>query len=663
MPVFAFGIKLPQGEKIGRRLENLSITPELLRKISTQVPCDEFCLFKSKSGISAFAVTEQRANLPSQFFHLLNKAFKLNLANLEKYQYWLDGSESVRYFYKLAIGLEQTSEIIQAVQEFQQCFEAAREADLTGPYLHRLFQRGVWLAEKVRLELHLQKKAVTPESVVTELAQKIFGDLGDHSALIASRSTRCENFVQKLYEKNIGQLLYVDTNQRRMERLFEQYGSKKVTESQLSSVLNSVDLLLLFDENMKELVSSRNMTQIMNLRNNSPLFLVTSLDDASRNQINKHALSKIYNLYYYDRNDLQEIVTANLKEHLKVAEVVDQLIDNEVQEYISWVHSDEQYQFGNIIGKSKAMQRILELTAKIAQTDISVLIDGESGTGKELVARSIHEQSRRAKNPFVVVNCGAMSETLLESELFGHVRGAFTGATSNKKGLFEVANHGTIFLDEIGETSQATQVKLLRFLQDGEIKPVGSNQILNLDLRLISATNRDLEQMAEEGSFRQDLYYRLNVIQITIPPLRERKEDILPLAEFFIKKYSTKIHKTVHGLDEQAVRLLLDYDWPGNVRELENAIERAVALSIGKFLTKGDLPPAVLKARSSKTEQMYLTLKELERNHIAATLKEHNWNYELVARILGIGRTTLWRKMKEYHLYDNQKEKHFSERV
>ncbi|MFQ5824654.1 MAG: sigma 54-interacting transcriptional regulator [bacterium] len=657
MVIFAFEIALNKKEKLGRWFEKLSINSQVLKRINHQIPCDEFFLFKSRNGLAVFASTKHKNTLPSQFFQILQKEFKKPLAVLEKNSYRLEGPEAVRHFYKLSIGLDQTGEFCQSLQEFRHCFDAAREANLTGPYLHKLFQRGVWLAEKVRLELNLQKNAVTPDSVVTDLAQKIFGDLKDHTALIVTRSAHCESFVQKLCEKNIGELLFVDTNRDSMEGLCERYRGRRVTESQLSSVLTSVDLILLFDENMKELVSNANITQIMNQRNNSPLFLLSYLDYPSQVQINKHGLSKIYNLYYFTKNDLQKIVTSNLKEHLKIAELVEQLIDTEVQEYITWVYSKDQYRFGNIIGKSNAMQKIMELIAKIAQTDISVLIDGESGTGKELVARAIHEHSTRAKNPFVVVNCGAMPENLLESELFGHVRGAFTGATTTKKGLFEVANLGTIFLDEIGETSLAMQVKLLRFLQDGEIKPVGSNQTLKLDVRLITATNRDLEKMVEEETFRKDLYYRLNVIQLTIPPLRDRKEDILPLANFFIKKYSTKIHKNVHGLDEEAEQLLMDYEWPGNVRELENSIERAVALSSGKLLSKMDLPPAMLKNKSIKNVKIYsknLTLKELEKNHIAATLQEHNWNYELVTKILGIGRTTLWRKMKEYNLYNIQ---------
>jgi glutamyl-tRNA reductase len=659
MPIFAIGIDSNNRDKLGLWLEKLSVTPQFLERITAQIPCDEFFLFRANGSLVVFAATKDRETLQAYFLRALQKESQNKFALSEKGNYRLDGPEAVHLFYKFSIGLDKRGELIQSVQEFRQCFEAAREANLIGPYLHRLFQRGVWLAEKVRLELNLQKNAVTPGSVVTDLAQKIFGDLKDHTALIVAKNASCENFVQRLSEKNIGQLIFVDTNQRSLEGLCEQYGGRKVGENQLSSILSSVDLILLFEESMKKLLNSTSISHIMNERNNSPLFVVSYLDGPSQDQIDKHSLSKIYNLYYYHKNDLQKIVTSNLKEHFKVAELVDQLIDNEVQDYMTWVRSKEQYRFGNIIGKSTAMQKILEMIARIAQTDTSILIDGESGTGKELVARAIHEYSTRAKKPFVVVNCGAIPENLLESELFGHVRGAFTGATSNKKGLFEVANQGTIFLDEIGETPLATQVKLLRFLQEGEIKPVGSNETLQLDVRLITATNRDLEEMLIEGTFRQDLYYRLNVIQLTIPPLRERKQDILPLVEFFIKKYSSKVHKTAYGLDEEAEQLLLDYDWPGNVRELENAIERAVALSSGKVLTKADLPPSIVKRKSSNNDLVYstnLTLKELEKKHIAATLKEHDWNYELVTKILGIGRTTLWRKMKEYDLYGNQKE-------
>ncbi len=245
----------------------------------------------------------------------------------------------------------------------------------------------------------------------------------------------------------------------------------------------------------------------------------------------------------------------------------------------------------NIIGRSPRIQRIFRFISKIAPTESAVLITGESGTGKELLARSIHYQSRRAHKPFLALNCGALPENLLESELFGHVRGSFTGATSDKKGLFEQADGGTLFLDEVGELLQPSQVKLLRVLQDGEVRRVGANVSVRVDVRIISATNRDLRADMEEGRFREDLYYRLNVFQIEIPPLRERREDIPLLAAYFLERYATKMKKAVSDFSPEAQELLLRYPYPGNVRELENAVQRAVALAEDVVIRPEDLPP------------------------------------------------------------------------
>lgn len=244
----------------------------------------------------------------------------------------------------------------------------------------------------------------------------------------------------------------------------------------------------------------------------------------------------------------------------------------------------ERYRFGNIIGKSTKMQEIFKLAEIVAESDSSVLIQGESGTGKEVLAKAIHYNSGRRASAFVTINCAALTETLIESELFGHEKGAFTGAIGRKLGLFETANGGTAFLDEIGEVPTSVQVKLLRVLQNGEIKRVGGNDVIKVDVRIIAATNRDLKQSIKEGRFRDDLYYRLNVISITLPPLRERTEDIPLLANHFLKLYNEKIKKEITGFTPSALKLLLSYHWPGNVRELENAIERAVILCQEKEL-------------------------------------------------------------------------------
>ena len=251
---------------------------------------------------------------------------------------------------------------------------------------------------------------------------------------------------------------------------------------------------------------------------------------------------------------------------------------------------ERKYQFSNIIGRSPRMQEVFSLIERVARTTSTVLISGESGTGKELIARAIHYASPRSSHYFLSVNCGAMPENLLESELFGHERGAFTGAVREKKGLFQEADHGTLFLDEIGDTTPPMQVKLLRVLQDKRIRRVGGNREEPVDVRIIAATNRDLEERIAEGHFREDLYYRINVIPISLPPLRKRLEDISPLVDFFIKKYSEEMDLVPKSISKSALDLLENYGWPGNVRELENTIERALALSTDNELTVDDLP-------------------------------------------------------------------------
>jgi len=297
--------------------------------------------------------------------------------------------------------------------------------------------------------------------------------------------------------------------------------------------------------------------------------------------------------------------------------------------------------------QSAAMRKVLDLARRVAQVDTTVLITGESGVGKERVARVIHDESARTAGPFVAINCGAVPETLLESELFGHARGAFTGATQDRPGLFEAANHGTLLLDEIGEVTPAMQVKLLRVLQEREVRRVGENKGRPVDVRVLAATNRDLVEEIRAARFRQDLYYRLRVVELRVPPLRERRDDVLPLARTFLAATAERAGRKGLSLSSAAAHQLLRYDWPGNVRELENAVERATVLAAGDRIEVDDLPDEV-RAIAVPTAGSPCSLAEVERKHILAVLQASDGNRAKAAATLGIGAATLYRKLKEY---------------
>jgi two-component system NtrC family response regulator len=304
--------------------------------------------------------------------------------------------------------------------------------------------------------------------------------------------------------------------------------------------------------------------------------------------------------------------------------------------------------FHGIIGRSKSMQEIFRLIERVAVSDISVLICGESGTGKELVAQAIHRQSQRRNNPFIIVNCGAIPENLLESELFGHEKGAFTGAHAQKRGKFEMAHCGTLFLDEIGELAPALQVKLLRFLQDRRIERVGGNQSIELDVRIIAASNRDLKKEMENHVFREDLYYRLKVVPVDIPPLRKRREDIVPLAQHFLQKFCQEHRKPLVGLSTEAEAALLTHPWAGNVRELENLISRAVVLSPHAMLKPSDL--GFVMDRIPTDVNLKLAKQAIERDFIKTALERNRGIISRAARELGISRVNLYELVEKYKI-------------
>jgi DNA-binding NtrC family response regulator len=351
---------------------------------------------------------------------------------------------------------------------------------------------------------------------------------------------------------------------------------------------------------------------------------------------------------YLTKPFINEELLAKVRVMLRIKDLHDELKREQDKNILLTQALEERYSFGNILGKNARMQEVFELISDIANTDSTVLIQGESGTGKELIARAIHFNSHRKNKPFVVANCSAYSQNLLESELFGHEKGSFTGAIRRKIGRFEMANAGTIFLDEIGEVSPPTQILLLRVLQDHRFERVGGEETLEVDVRVIAATNKNLTEEMKKGTFREDLYYRLNVIPIFVPPLRERRDDIPLLASHFLQRFSQERKKKVISFSPQVMEIILAHSWPGNVRELENVIDHAIIIAKQDKILLKDLPQYLLL--KPLPTQEFATLQDYEKNLILRTLQETNWNKHKAAKRLNINRSTLYGKMKKYGL-------------
>jgi DNA-binding NtrC family response regulator len=355
---------------------------------------------------------------------------------------------------------------------------------------------------------------------------------------------------------------------------------------------------------------------------------------------------------YLTKPFINEELLAKVGVMLRIKDLHDELKREKDKNILLTQALEKRYSFENILGKNARMQEIFELISDIANTDSTVLIQGESGTGKELIARAIHFNSHRKNKPFIVANCSAYSQNLLESELFGHEKGSFTGAIRRKVGRFEMADGGTIFLDEIGEVSPPTQILLLRVLQDHRFERVGGEETLEVDVRVIAATNKNLTEEMKKGTFREDLYYRLNVIPIFVPPLRERKDDISLLASHFLQKFTYERGKEVTSFSPEVMEILLDHSWPGNVRELENVIEHAIIISKQDRVLPKDLPQSFLQ--KPLPVQEIVTLQDYEKNLILKTLHDTNWNKHKASKILNINRSTLYGKMKRYGLEKDQ---------
>ncbi len=404
--------------------------------------------------------------------------------------------------------------------------------------------------------------------------------------------------------------------------------------------------LILMDNRMSNVDGIEALKQIKNLSPGIPIIIVTAYASV---ETAVEALQAGAHDYLTKPLDMEEL-KIKIRQTLEFWRLKE---ENQIQRR----RLEDLFDASRIIGRSRAMNRVLEIVGMVAPREASVLILGESGTGKELIANALHHGSPRKDNRFIKVNCAALPETLLESELFGHEKGAFTGAIERRPGRFELADRGTIFLDEIGEMSLATQAKLLRVLQEREFEPLGSTRTVSVDIRIIAASNKILRDEVEKNTFREDLFYRLNVVPINLPPLRERKEDIPLLAEHFLQIYNEKNTRNVRGFHPRAMDALMRYDWPGNIRELENVVERAVIFAQEDWVIFSELPEQIREAsgdlystRVREGLHAGMTIKEMERELIIKTLDENDANRTQAAKMLGITRRTLQHKLKEYSI-------------
>lgn len=445
-------------------------------------------------------------------------------------------------------------------------------------------------------------------------------------------------------EESIRKLLSVVLRADDYDVILAQNGQQAID---LFNEHNDIDLMLI-DIRMPKIDGLQVLERIKQNHKNVPIILMTAYAgiETAVKALQQGAFD--YIVKPFDLNDMKSLINKALN-HQNIKQEEQELL-NKVEMYEEGGKSER------ILTSSPVMMELIRNIAKVSQTNATVLVTGESGTGKELVAKAIHYHSKRSTGPFIKVNCGALPENLLESTLFGHEKGAFTGAERRQSGLFERANHGTLLLDEVGEMSTNLQIKLLRVLQEKEFEPIGSSQTIHTDFRLIAATNRNLEVMIKDGSFRNDLFYRLNVMHLNIPPLRERLEDIELLANYFVHKLCIENERDAMTLTDETVEVLKRYDWPGNVRELSNAVEHAVVMSIGAFIYPEDLPAYLLKEpvledREHKTSySLKEEVKNYERDLIIDALKMHNNHREQTAKALGVSKRSLLYKIQEYNL-------------
>ena len=603
-----------------------------------------------------FAVGDDLKSISGIINNFFDKKTTVTTLQIDNF---LEGAAALRYFFDfLLTGETEIPLEPRHLHHIEEEYNIALDEDAIGSIIINIYRRGERLVNQLQDDPHISKNCISFPEVMLDIARKIAGPLDDFQFVITGDQNRFMetifSAIKRIKSKKI--ILYHPDFSVAYKQSFN-LGGIPVDKQQMQLILNQNSIVINFRHSSQDLIDL--ISPIVKTHRDIPyLFFDLSNRDSKEPKIN------LPNLFIQTDKEIKRLIalhTNNRKVYLATQE---NRIENEISYFYEWLYSDDRYIFENIVSANRRMQSIFELIRRVAPSDISVLISGETGTGKELIAKAIHQNSHRANNRFVAVNCSAIPETLLESELFGYQKGAFTGAIVSKKGLIELASAGTLFLDEIGDLPPMIQVKLLRVLQEREILRIGDTAPIKVDIRLLTATNHDLEALNKAGKFRSDLFYRVNTVQINLPPLRNRGEDIALLANYFIAKSNQQSNKHISKPSDEVLNIFQSYHWPGNVRELENIIERAVAVSIGEEITITALPTRLqnlqkpLLNRKLENSEIQGTLKELEEERIKDLLLRKKLHMSEVAEILGIGRTTLWRKMKAYKIFrDNDERK------
>lgn len=611
--------------------------------LDRQIPtgdCAEGGIFDTRSGLHLYLVLQDGASAESMIAAMgLESAPIVHGSGQQAAKQW--------YYDLIGKGTDSIGELsVHTVldQDFQKCLQH----NLIGPVLRHLRDTAAEYVRHLRNTTDLSIGAVTPEALSLELTQRIMEDVRGATVAVVGGPSTAADFTSFWSTQNIDHL-YTILRDPAQARSRTNAPAIPVPWDDRRPMLVQADVIILNTDDTEPVLTPTIVRDNLQHRKQYHLLIFNWSDM----QPIEESIARMPAVFSYSKDELIRALVQARQKRESVLERLEPQLDARVTEFYQWFHSDERYEFHGIIGASHRMHHVFELVQRVAGTDITVLIQGETGTGKELVARAIHNLSQRRNGPFVAVNCGAIPETLLESELFGHAKGAFTGAENARQGLLKEASGGTVFLDEIGDTSQMFQVKLLRALQEREVTPLGTNLPESIDVRIITATRKDLQNAVNNDQFRTDLFYRINVVRIELPALRDRPQDILPLARHFIRKYNRKMGKNIQGVTDEAAQALVQHPWSGNVRELENVIERAIALTLGKRIGLADLPESLTDTISTDrtgSQKHIKTLEEVEEEYITRLLQEFEGNYAEVAELLGIGRTTLWRKMKKYGL-------------